>query len=96
MKKIPLHMSLLVAILLLTGCGVTTVTEYRTTYVAPSDTMITGCRVSPPPDIDLYLRSTPKDKEKILSQAWLSQTSNLIECNGRMNDLREWKSKLPK
>lgn len=57
--------------------------------------MITGCTVSPPPDIDLYLSSTPKDKEKLLSQAWMSQTSNLIECNGRMNDLREWKSKLP-
>ena len=53
--------------------------------------MITGCRVSPPPDIDLYLRSTPKDKEKLLSQAWMSQTSNLIECNGRMKDLRNGK-----
>lgn len=70
--------------------------EYQPYIVAPNDALLVNCRVSAPPDRNLYLSVSQTERERMLAEAWMEQTTNLVNCNMRLEDLRQWKINIEK
>lgn len=88
----------LMAVMLgLTGCA--TKVEYRDVVVekvktivqTPPDHLLADCKISKPPSRD-YVTKTYPEKETILVNYAVQQTTNLGECNKDKAALRKWKT----
>lgn len=91
------------AALALTGCGFLNppVTVFRTTVIAPGDSLLVDCDSDEPPARELYKgagiavsREEAADKrEEQLTSFSMAQTKHIAKCNSRWKELREWKVK---
>lgn len=75
----------------MTGCGLFTVTKYKTVLVVPEDDQLVDCVINPPPERAAVERANLVERSEIHADAWLDQTGSLIKCNDRWGSLREWK-----
>ena len=80
-------------LLLLSGCGTTQEIVYQTKFIGPPDALLIKCPVEPPPNMQVYLDSTWKQKEGLLTKAYDNQTNNVGVCNRRFGSLQDWKIK---
>lgn len=78
--------SLLLTLVLLTGC-----TTYKTVthYTTFEDRLLEDCAYVSPPDQEVYLKADVSERVYILTEYYVMQIGELAICNARMSQLRE-------
>jgi hypothetical protein len=74
----------------LTGCAGETKIVYVNKYVPIPKALLVKCDVTPPPDEDKYVLSTPAQREDQLSKTNISLYGDIGTCNKRTDRLIEW------
>ena len=57
----------------------------------PPDALLRDCKIATPPNPNIYVKATYKQKEEMLAAYANQQTINLGECNKDKEALRKWK-----
>lgn len=83
--------TLVILVLLLSGCGETIVYRDHFVLVVPDDKLLQDCPSSAPPDKEEYVAANAKKQKAMLAQYGVVQTGNLNGCNIDKADLRSWK-----
>lgn len=81
---------------LLAGCPGTmplAPTATKNVFVAVPDELIVKCEFAIPPDKVTYVASDAQAKEKQLTDYSVSQTTNLRNCSGTVESIRDWNNK---
>lgn len=91
-------MIILLSVLALVGCASPPKPEpeirYKTVVVSPADNLLVDCDIKAPPMVDDYLGiSQWTNKEEVLVDLDAANMKNIIACNVRLKNLREWKAK---
>lgn len=88
---------LLSTLLLLSACAGTApppapVTLTHTVIVLPSDNLIGGCIITPPPAKSVFRKATRDEQVNLLANNGGANIINLGNCNKKWASLRDWKS----
>lgn len=91
MKSIKLFFCILL-LTLIVGCDTMSV-KVKTEYVlvAPKNDLLVDCDKEAPPNKDVYMSATLKEREKLLTTHSLKQYENIDKCNVQLKNLRKWK-----
>jgi hypothetical protein len=90
------YLIIIMLIVVLAGCGMIkpiVVTKDINILISPPDQLLENCNISPPPDKNTYLNSDWENREGMLMTYSRLQITNIVICNERMGNLREWKKR---
>jgi hypothetical protein len=96
---------LITLVLLMTACAGKKKPEDEQTLVVTSkvvkphvvtidQSLLVDCNVTPPPDKDIYMKSSMVDRESMLTQVMLRNYKNLGDCNIRLRAARAQQEKI--
>lgn len=90
---------ILLACFMLAGCDIVPKLQFTKTqyvFVKPEDSLTQDCPQAVPPDPDVYVSLTPKQRESTLTDLSLEQMDIIQKCNKQWGALRAWNERQEK
>lgn len=89
------RLMLIACVVVLAGCDVMPRLPAKTQYVLvePDKQMLQDCPQVAPPDVEVLVAATPKQREGLYVDLSLEQMDTIAKCNKQWGELRGWYDK---